>query len=469
MARGMLTNHCRRWIRLLFGREFAFEDVLCLWDVLFAEDPGLDLVDFVCVAMLLRIRWQLLRSDYSSALTILLRYPIPKEPHGPITFIEDAMYIRDNLSSQAGEHLISKYSGKTPKSRRASAHTRTPRSPHRTSQRGSQDLTGTSPLRFPGQIFQDSRIEDLIQGAAKGVYKQSERLGLNQAFRDAVQGLQSGSNSPRRPTPNLRWSLDRGRVVEDQEGQLRARITTIDYRNQELAKLLQAAMEDLSIQIDKSEEPENNKDRATALALILAKIQYVQIYLEDPSLPLGGSSPTREESEPGRNRKTGQGAIDKIDEPSSEPANQPKDSSGGYDKSLSSPSDLPLRRGSMGRPSGAKSTPSPTRRPKPRTTQDSEGRTESPLRASFQQSRPSLAQSSFSWMLGNSPGNAPFGASSPFSPEQERKAVARGKAGFLFGDQKQENASAEGSNSKAQREDSEGFTLGTLKGLPKQS
>ena len=29
-----------------------------MWDILLAEDPGLDLVDMVCVAMLLRIRWQ---------------------------------------------------------------------------------------------------------------------------------------------------------------------------------------------------------------------------------------------------------------------------------------------------------------------------------------------------------------------------------------------------------------------------
>lgn len=47
-----------RWVRLLFGREFPFDDVLALWDILFAEDPGLDLVDMVSVAMLLRIRWQ---------------------------------------------------------------------------------------------------------------------------------------------------------------------------------------------------------------------------------------------------------------------------------------------------------------------------------------------------------------------------------------------------------------------------
>lgn len=47
-----------RWIRLLFGREFAFDEVLSLWDVLFAVDPSLDLVDLICVSMLLRIRWQ---------------------------------------------------------------------------------------------------------------------------------------------------------------------------------------------------------------------------------------------------------------------------------------------------------------------------------------------------------------------------------------------------------------------------
>lgn len=47
-----------RWVRLLFGREFPFEDVLALWDILFAEDPGLELVDLISVSMLLRIRWQ---------------------------------------------------------------------------------------------------------------------------------------------------------------------------------------------------------------------------------------------------------------------------------------------------------------------------------------------------------------------------------------------------------------------------
>lgn len=54
----ILTGRTRRWIRLLFGREFPFDELLDLWDALLAEDPALDLVDMVCVAMLLRIRWQ---------------------------------------------------------------------------------------------------------------------------------------------------------------------------------------------------------------------------------------------------------------------------------------------------------------------------------------------------------------------------------------------------------------------------
>lgn len=45
-------------MRLLFAREFPFEDVLSIWDHLFANGLRIDLIDSVCVAMLLRIRWQ---------------------------------------------------------------------------------------------------------------------------------------------------------------------------------------------------------------------------------------------------------------------------------------------------------------------------------------------------------------------------------------------------------------------------
>ena len=43
-------------MRLLFGREFPLQDLLVVWDALFADSITLDLVDYVFVAMLLYIR-----------------------------------------------------------------------------------------------------------------------------------------------------------------------------------------------------------------------------------------------------------------------------------------------------------------------------------------------------------------------------------------------------------------------------
>lgn len=45
-------------MRLLFSREFPFDQLLVLWDSIFAVDPSLELIDLICIAMLIRIRWQ---------------------------------------------------------------------------------------------------------------------------------------------------------------------------------------------------------------------------------------------------------------------------------------------------------------------------------------------------------------------------------------------------------------------------
>lgn len=54
----MRCSFDRRWIRLLFGREFHLEDVLVIWDALFAYGKRLALVDYVSLAMLTYIRSQ---------------------------------------------------------------------------------------------------------------------------------------------------------------------------------------------------------------------------------------------------------------------------------------------------------------------------------------------------------------------------------------------------------------------------
>ncbi|XP_055605777.1 TBC1 domain family member 5-like isoform X2 [Uranotaenia lowii] len=64
-----------RWLRLLFGREYALQDLLLLWDAIFGEGEQLELINFIVVAMLIRIRDKLIYSDYTTCLTFLMRYP----------------------------------------------------------------------------------------------------------------------------------------------------------------------------------------------------------------------------------------------------------------------------------------------------------------------------------------------------------------------------------------------------------
>jgi Rab-GTPase-TBC domain len=46
----------RRWLRLLFTREFNLRQAMILWDGIFAVDTTMQLAYWVCVAMLVRIR-----------------------------------------------------------------------------------------------------------------------------------------------------------------------------------------------------------------------------------------------------------------------------------------------------------------------------------------------------------------------------------------------------------------------------
>jgi TBC1 domain family protein 5 len=63
----------RRWIRLLFGREFGFDDVLSMWDAIFADDPSLEIVDLICLNMLLRLHWERKQSSLTDSGCLLQR------------------------------------------------------------------------------------------------------------------------------------------------------------------------------------------------------------------------------------------------------------------------------------------------------------------------------------------------------------------------------------------------------------
>ncbi|XP_029938129.1 TBC1 domain family member 5 isoform X3 [Salarias fasciatus] len=81
-----------RWVRLLFGREFPLQDLLVVWDALFADSITLDLVDYIFVAMLLYIRDALIASNFQTCLGLLMHYP----PIGDINaLLQKALFLRD--------------------------------------------------------------------------------------------------------------------------------------------------------------------------------------------------------------------------------------------------------------------------------------------------------------------------------------------------------------------------------------
>ncbi|XP_076865462.1 TBC1 domain family member 5 isoform X2 [Brachyhypopomus gauderio] len=81
-----------RWVRLLFGREFPLQDLLVVWDALFADSITLDLVDYVFVAMLLYIRDALIASNFQTCLGLLMHYPPVGDIHA---LLHKALFIRD--------------------------------------------------------------------------------------------------------------------------------------------------------------------------------------------------------------------------------------------------------------------------------------------------------------------------------------------------------------------------------------
>ncbi|RFU79936.1 hypothetical protein TARUN_2280 [Trichoderma arundinaceum] len=420
-----------RWIRLLFSREFPFNHSLVLWDTIFAVDPSLELIDLICCAMLLRIRWQLLESDYSVCLQLLLKYPPPSQLHGPHTFVDDALYLRDHMNASGGATLIKKYSGKLPK---------IPKSPEPSDESPSSPLPGfdsirkkgfgmRSPIRSPSKFLQQQGgVENMIQG----VLEKSEKLGINQAVRDAVgeikrnmQGLNEGLSSPY------------PRVVLADDGVARA-LAAMERRNQQLASLLDETVTNL-----RALSLSNLEDKAKSIETIeiaAAKIQFVQIYLQDASMdiPTINSHATQE----------AQAVVEKREEKEIKKArpiekeNQP----------LSPKSSVT----NVSTPNPAKTAPVLDEVKKPAKSSDplsditsaasNDAKIENVSSEDQPKVRPAapiparstIAQSSFSWMLepeeSGPPQTPPAGR--PPAAQQRRRGnnASREKNAFLFGD-----------------------------------
>ncbi|KAI9292915.1 RabGAP/TBC, partial [Neoconidiobolus thromboides FSU 785] len=98
-----------RWFRLLFSREFTFDETLLLWDSIFEYskiiDDKLDLsyVTFVAAVMLFYIHDEVIDQDYSITLHKLMRFPKVKDIK---IIIELAKVLSNNIDSANGYKVL---------------------------------------------------------------------------------------------------------------------------------------------------------------------------------------------------------------------------------------------------------------------------------------------------------------------------------------------------------------------------
>ncbi|EMD00564.1 hypothetical protein BAUCODRAFT_173922 [Baudoinia panamericana UAMH 10762] len=485
-----------RWIRLLFGREFAFDDTLALWDVIFAEDNALEIVDYICLAMLLRIRWQLLDADYNSALTLLLRYPEPAREHPAQCFALDALYLREHFDLEGSGYIVLKYSGRPLMPRKGAV---TPPALQRniTAFSGIPTAAVTSkPPRPVASRTSSSRprnFEALLQSTARNIYARGERLGTG--LRSAVDEVHKRAQEIREtPTPSSLQARAR-----TGPGALYARVKALEQRNRHLAVLLEGAVSQLweyqkAVSADGSlavanrhNEKQQDNDNTTTLqateystdveklSLAIARVQFVQVYLDDPSLPLPETddqehqhdqdahtaAPNVESSRDGEREAVahrGEGMETEKNDVPSDSVHDPHTAHIGRNSSRDELADASKfvveddedRDDSARQEPDAMATPPRPLTPKiennvkasPQAVAGSALKKDMPsapltegasLHASPLPRRPPIAESPYSWMLSkDSTGSAKEEVRSP-TPRQARQRPQRGK-GFLFGD-----------------------------------
>ncbi|THY55851.1 RabGAP/TBC [Aureobasidium pullulans] len=400
-----------RWIRLLFGREFGFDDVLSMWDAIFADDPSLEIVDLVCLNMLLRLHWDLMDADYNTALTTLLRYPALEDGKTPQEFVTNAVYLRNNFNHEGASTLVEKYSG-----RPLPQPTETPTSTLQPS------MPGKLRMQMPGRA--SSNFEDILQGAAKGVLQRGEKWGINKAFRDAMDEVRKGVReiqavqTPQAPPRHTR-GLSRQSGTSDRSTNPSLQLAMLEQRNTALSKMLKKAIDDLWAYHETAVGGKAGEEESlNGLSMAIAKVQFIQVYLDDATVPL---SAEEEAIEAGKEDAIEVKEVQpQIKEPTSahidnKPAVQEAEEPAGANAVEEQPKDHvePTQQHKYAAPAKATKT------------------TDIPL--DFHTPRPTLAQSSFSWMLGQSPETSAsnFAQAKALAPSD----IRRRSKGFLFGDE----------------------------------
>lgn len=366
----------------------------------------------------------MLEADYSSALSLVLRYPAP-DPFLAESFVQDGLYLERTLTAEGGAFIISKYSGRPPVSTRRPGTRRAMEISGKTNKtrKGSvkQKSEGSSPNRPPG-TSQHKGLESLFQDVTEGVQRRTETWGVAKAVRGAmvearrnIQSIQSSSSSPipshaQSPVPG--WASPSKPRFENAH-ELNKRLQALEARNKALSKMLGDALNELRVINNSNEKDSTESEEASNLAL--ARIQFVQVYLEDSTMPIPPEEYNYNSESRNESGKPPDGNFREV-VPIKEVAPQPQTTE-------TDPLDVQatLQPPEKNNPAG-KSEEAITRQP-----------------SAHSKSRPSLADSSLSWMLGDNRHRHSFVTSASAPPEQSRHVDAKGRHGTLFGDNKSDD------------------------------
>jgi TBC1 domain family protein 5 len=402
-----------------------------------------------------------LDADYNMALTLLLRYPELTRAFRPQTLVVDALYLREHFTQEGARDLILKYTGNAPDISPSGAQT-----PPLSATIKTARSTNLSPVHFGRQT---SNFESIFQEAAKGMYLRGEKWGINKAVREAVSEVRKGVREIQGPTSpemsDIAGSLSRSPKRRDPHNV--PRVVALQLRNEALAKMLKTATDQLWDFQKEFVEKNTDEQSVKALSMAIARVQFVQVYLEDPSIPL-----ILDEEDDTLSIKSNEQVVAVADTLANTNKTAPV-----------SMQESPKLQISTGRNGPTPSSPLAVRKTRPsvekkpeQSTMTSPSSTLSPATAAsppnFHQSRPSLAQSSFSWMLGQDEKPASFVQAGPMPSEKRRSK------GFLFGDEDDDASSTVGlglkNESRSKKKDKgkrisraieedDGFDLSTLK------
>lgn len=297
--------------------------------------------------------------------------------------------------------------------------------------------TKSSPGRSPARI----NLEALFQDVSEGFQRRTEAWGVAKAVRGAVTEARrtiiqpDGTSNLARPWNNPRVGSPPSQVGGPNPVDLVRKIEFLGQRNKTLAEVLGDALSELRMtKEDSPPTPDANPDEAFNRAL--AKIQSVQNLLEDQSI----QTPTERTKDTDSGESNGEQTI----------------ASPRGEQDQNTPEAKPLP------PEEETTSASPIQSA---ATGKNVSQTEAvtvglpaPPASLRHSSRPSLEQTGFSWMLGDSVHRSSFVSSSSLLPEQSRQGDVRYRPTPLFS-----GGSKEQGRGKVRSED-DGLLLSSLRG-----